>query len=90
MSRIIGGIASPRARVTTEASLGNGSIGVTAEGYPHMFQLYDSGGSLLHQNLNGILVSQIIAPFHCIEHMEFPVVVALISQRSRYPSLSAA
>jgi hypothetical protein len=77
---IISGMAS-------EVPLGDLSLCRAAEGNAHMLQFINDPRTIPDHDLDGILIPQVITSLDGIEEMPFPVILFLITERSRNPSL---
>src|SRR4030042_5148378 len=96
-SRMVGGIAGPLHRpfsvipcMTSEVSLRNLSFRSSAEGDTHMLQFVNGSGRIFHQNFDGILVTEVVAPLHCIKEIPFPVILFFVAKGSGDPALGSA
>src|SRR5512139_2139821 len=96
-SRMVGGIAGPFHRLlsvipcmASEVSLRNLSFRGPAEGDTHVLQFVNGSGRIFHQDFDGILVTEVVTPLHCIKEMPFPVILFFIAKGSGNPSLGSS
>ena len=86
-SRVIGRVAGPfdgpltvLPGVASEIPLGDPSFGGAAERDAHMFQLVDCPRRISHHDLDGILITQVIAALDRIEEMPLPLILFLVAE----------
>ena len=95
----VGGVAGPPdgllpevLRVPAEAPLGDLAVLGAAEGEPHVLQLVHHVRRLAAHDLDGLLVAQVVAPLHGVEHVPLgPVAVVVhVAQGGADPPLRRA
>jgi hypothetical protein len=86
--RAVGGVAGAAhgrlaevPRVAPEASLGDLALRRAVEGQAAVLQVVDRVDRLPRQDLRGVLVDDVVAALHGVEHMPFPVVFFQVPQR---------
>ncbi len=97
MAGAVGGIAGAPdgafaivARVPAEAALVDAAIGHAIEGQAPMFQVIHRVDGFAGQHLGGVLVREVVATLHGVEHVPFPVIFFDVAQRGSYAALRRA
>ncbi len=76
--------------MSPEIPLCNLSFCIATEWNAHVLKLIDYTGGIPDHDLDSILISEVIAPLDCIEHMPFPAVFFLVAYGSGDSSLGCA
>src|SRR4030042_3255272 len=75
------------AGMTAEVPLGDLPLGGATERHSHVFQFIQDPRRILDQDLDGILISQVIASLDGVIKIPFPMILLLIAERSSDSSL---
>jgi hypothetical protein len=76
--------------MTTEVPLGDLPLGSATKRNAHMLELIDGSRRILDQDLNGILISQVVASLDRVIEIPFPAILLLITERSSDSSLGCS
>jgi hypothetical protein len=75
VTRGVGTVAGARLGGGGKAGLVDTALGITVKWDAHVLESYDSGGSLLANGFNHVLVGEICARLHGVETMRLPRIV---------------
>jgi hypothetical protein len=76
--------------VATEPPLGNLAVRSATERQAHVLQLEHGVDGFAAHHLRRVLVDQVVAAFHGVEHVPCPVVLLQVAQRGANAALGSA